>query len=282
VAVKPALSHIDNRPRAHVRLSSGYHTNQFSDVLRIIEMDNQSRVKFRGGALIGWFSASWPFATLTAEKGMLTLRCLFTLKFSAAQIVRLEAVNIIPVIASGIRIVHSDPVAPQRIVFWCIGQRDRKMAAIAAELGSGDGTPVELAPANPKLRRWAAVGVVAFFGLIVGLLALTARYSVAYDLAVQAMYASPEVERSLGTGKTAVLIGSKWMGSGRSRCQEFRFLVHGDKGTGVVRVRTGTLGGIDWREPQVVEGSYQHFPGGCYDGPIVKSTTAGKLSSPAG
>jgi hypothetical protein len=236
-------------------------------------MEEQARVKYRGGALIGWMSASWPFATLTAEQGMLTLRCLATIRIPAAQIVRLEAINIVPVFASGIRIVHNDPSAPKRLVFWCLRQRDRKMATIAAELQRGAGGPVEMAPVNPNLRRWAAVGMAALFGLIIGSLALTARYSDAYDLAVQAMYSSPDVERSLGTDKTAVLIGSRWTSSGKSQCQEFRFLVHGDKGTGVVRVRTGTLGGIDWREPQVVQGSYGHFAGGCYDGAIVKKNS---------
>lgn len=234
-------------------------------------MANEGRVKFRGGALIGWFSASWPFATLTAEDGMLTLRCFFTFRLSAAQIVRLEAVNILPVIASGIRIVHNDPVAPQRMVFWCMGKRDLKMAAIAARLGRGDGGAIELASANPKLRRWAAVGVLAFAGLVFGSLALQARNSATYDLAVQALYASPQIERSLGPNKTALLIGSRWQAWGRSRCHEFTFLVRGDKGIGTVRVRTGTRGGIDWREPQVAEGSYTSFEAGCLDGPIVKA-----------
>lgn len=241
----------------------------------MVDMGKDGRVRFRGGALIGWISASWPFATLTAEKGVLTLRCFFTFQLSSAQIVRLEAVNILPVIASGIRIVHNDPVAPQRMVFWCLGQRDRKMAAIAAELGRGDGHSIEVARASPKLSRWAAIGALVIGGLLVGGLALTARHSATYDLAVQALYASPQIERSLGRNKTAVLIGSKWRAFGRSRCHEFTFLVRGDEGIGTVRVRTGTRGGIDWREPQVVEGS-SSFEGGCMDGPIVKLATDGK------
>lgn len=226
-------------------------------------MEDPGRLKYRGGAVIGLFGASWPFATLTAEKGMLTLRCLWTFRFNASQVVALEPCGNIPFFASGIRIVHNDPTAPGNLVFWCCGRRDQKLAAVAALLKEG-GVHVDPHP-QPRMKRWKVAGVVAVVGLIVSSLWFTARYSDSYDMALEAMYSSPEVERSLGQDKSALLIGHRSRTSGEKQCDDFRFFAQGDKDLGMVRVRTETHGGNDWRVTGVVLGGYRYFPRGCWE-----------------
>jgi hypothetical protein len=78
---------------------------------------------WRGGSKIGWVSASWPFAKLTVAPRQLTLSTLETLVFSPEQVIALEPCGSIPVLASGVRIVHTRSDCPQTVIFWYLGRR---------------------------------------------------------------------------------------------------------------------------------------------------------------
>jgi hypothetical protein len=76
-----------------------------------------------GGARIGWFNATWPFAKLSVEGNVLVLkvRPFGTYTFTSQQVFSLERYGFIPVLAWGVRINHVVPGYPKKIVFWCFG-----------------------------------------------------------------------------------------------------------------------------------------------------------------
>lgn len=84
----------------------------------------------RGGARIGWVNASWPFATLTLSRGRLTLSSLGRYEFEPAQVVSIERYGSIPFLASGLRINHNRADYPEKVIFWCMGSRDRILEQI--------------------------------------------------------------------------------------------------------------------------------------------------------
>jgi hypothetical protein len=95
-----------------------------------------SEINARGGTRVGWFNATWPFATLSATANRLSLSCgvFGSWKFSPEDVVRLESYGSIPILSSGIRIVHANPQYPEKVVFWCFGSPDRLIRRIG-ELG---------------------------------------------------------------------------------------------------------------------------------------------------
>jgi hypothetical protein len=87
-----------------------------------------------GGARLDIFNATWPFATLTAIPGGLTLKVKFwgTIFFQASQIKKIEPVRYIPLIGKGIQVHHSlDPLAnPTEVIFWCFGNPEKLIVEI--------------------------------------------------------------------------------------------------------------------------------------------------------
>jgi hypothetical protein len=70
-----------------------------------------------GGARIGFFNASWPFARLSADRDAIVLRCLF-LKFtfpreSIARLSRYRGFT-----TKGLQIEHTVPRYPVLMLFW--------------------------------------------------------------------------------------------------------------------------------------------------------------------
>ena len=70
-----------------------------------------------GGARIGLFSATWPFAWLTADRDAIALRCLFKFTFPREQIASLSRYRLI---STGLKIEHTIPRYPKFIVFWAL------------------------------------------------------------------------------------------------------------------------------------------------------------------
>ena len=67
--------------------------------------------------------------------------CFAKFDFLREDIIRVEPFGSIPLIASGIRLVHRRSDYPKMVVFWCIGGRDQKLAAIRKTLGcASEGT----------------------------------------------------------------------------------------------------------------------------------------------
>ena len=72
---------------------------------------------FLGGARIGMFNASWPFARLTLSEEMLLLKVLWvTYALKKEEVSRLEPFN--GLFSSGVKIVHSTARLNPHAVFW--------------------------------------------------------------------------------------------------------------------------------------------------------------------
>lgn len=120
---------------------------------------------FRGGARIGWVNASWPFAKLTMSADKLSLASLGTYEFSPSQVVSVEPYGSIPLLASGLRINHNRADYPGKIVFWCMGNRDRVLAELRQIGFSPSGRPAARAPGFPI--RWSVViAVIALWNVL--------------------------------------------------------------------------------------------------------------------
>lgn len=86
----------------------------------------------RGGAQIGWMGASWPFASLQIAPNSLTVSVLGNYAFTPFDVHAIEPVGFIPILNMGIRIHHTRPDYPEKIVFYSIGGRNRLLAAARA------------------------------------------------------------------------------------------------------------------------------------------------------
>jgi hypothetical protein len=117
-----------------------------------------SERSFRGGARIGWVNASWPFARLSVSAGQLALASFGTYVFSPSQVVSIQPYGSIPLLASGIRINHNRTDYPEKIIFWCVGNRDGVLTEILKSGFSPSGHPAQRAAGFPF--RWSVVVVV--------------------------------------------------------------------------------------------------------------------------
>ena len=72
-----------------------------------------------GGARIGMFNATFPFATLNVKKDKLVLRILLRkFTFHPSDIVSIEPYTLIPLFGQGIRIHHNVSKYNEKIIFW--------------------------------------------------------------------------------------------------------------------------------------------------------------------
>jgi hypothetical protein len=117
-----------------------------------------------GGARIGIVNATWPFARLVATAAGLRVTSVFdTYDFRPSDVVSLERYGSIPFFGNGIRIAHSRPDYPAKIVFWCLSNPEELIARIR-ETGFAP-----IAPANSRIRsrglafRWSAVLLFILF-----------------------------------------------------------------------------------------------------------------------
>lgn len=124
-------------------------------------MDERS---YRGGARIGWVNASWPFAKLVVSPDRLTLVSLGTYEFSPSQVVSMEPYGFMPLLASGIRINHNRSDYPEKIIFWCMGNRARVIAELGKSGFLPQGSSTERASGFPF--RWSVViSVIALWNI---------------------------------------------------------------------------------------------------------------------
>ena len=93
---------------------------------------NMSPVTQRGGAQVGWLSASWPFASIQIAPESLTVNALGKYSFSPAEVHAIEPIGSIPVLTTGIRIHHTRPDYPEKIVFYSMGSRESLLHAAGA------------------------------------------------------------------------------------------------------------------------------------------------------
>lgn len=120
-----------------------------------------AEISFRGGSRIGWVNASWPLAKLSVSTNCLSISGLQTVEFTPSQVVSFERYGSIPLLASGIRINHNRSDCPEKVIFWCIGNREKVFSAIAESGFHPTGQ------ASPRVEgfpiRWSIV--IAFVAL---------------------------------------------------------------------------------------------------------------------
>jgi hypothetical protein len=112
-----------------------------------------SRFTVRGGARIGWINASWPFGLLSVEPGALTISSPLgrSYVFEPGQVVALEPAGWIPVLQAGVRIVHTNPRYPSRIVFVAFQSPERVIERIR-RAGFIPAAPDSRGPGRPAAR----------------------------------------------------------------------------------------------------------------------------------
>jgi hypothetical protein len=106
-------------------------------------------------------NASFPLATLKLANQVLTLRVAFlgTYSFSMADVSALETVGRIPVFHRGVRIVHTRPDYPNRVIFWCFGNPEHLIQQIQM-LG--------FVPRGQRSAVQAARGMPLRWGFVIG------------------------------------------------------------------------------------------------------------------
>jgi hypothetical protein len=132
-------------------------------------------ISVRGGLRVGWLHASWPLATLTASEDRLSVSALLVggYDFTPDQVIALEPHGNVPVIGRGIRLRHSRPDYPRRIVFWCSGSPEQLVARIQRDVGflprssgaaahaMGTGMPVRPRALVAAVATWTALGLLS-------------------------------------------------------------------------------------------------------------------------
>lgn len=80
-------------------------------------------VKKTGGARVGMFNTTWPFATLKVNSCKLELSTGFMgdFVFRSEDVSSIEPYGLIPIIGQGIRINHHVKSYNQKIIFWYLG-----------------------------------------------------------------------------------------------------------------------------------------------------------------
>jgi hypothetical protein len=83
---------------------------------------------FIGGARLGNFNATFPFARLIVCPGKLSLHCMRTYDLAPKEVI-CTACGTIPIISSGVRFHFIDKDYPDPLIFWCFNRR-RVLAAL--------------------------------------------------------------------------------------------------------------------------------------------------------
>lgn len=121
-------------------------------------------ISFSGNVEIGWVSA--PLATLSASATSLSISVpvIGSYRFGPEQVVGLEPYGGFPFIGKGIRIVHTRPDCPARIIFRCFHSPDRILddvrlagflpRASSAGVPKRDGMPVRWPPVVTLIVLW--------------------------------------------------------------------------------------------------------------------------------
>lgn len=122
-----------------------------------------------GGARIGWANVSWPMARLTVDADEIQIKVLIfgTYAFKAKEILRIEKTgSSLPIFGSGIRIFHSNPDFPKKIIFWSLKNPEGLLKEINATGFSAQGIPTaELKSRGFPLRWGPLVAAIIIWNL---------------------------------------------------------------------------------------------------------------------
>lgn len=138
-----------------------------------------AEVSFRGGAVIGLFSATWPFARLSVDEQRLRLSGIIqTLEFKPDEIVALQASSPLLPLCSQLRIVHNRQDSPEKVIFLCMGRGQPLLDKIVGSGFHPAGQPHLRAPGF--VLRWPAV--IALLAIWNALALLSNGHSIAMFL----------------------------------------------------------------------------------------------------
>lgn len=117
-------------------------------------------VSFRGGSKIGWVNTSFPLVKLTCDRERLKLSDLGKpCEFAPDQVVSIGTYGSVPLLRNGLAIEHNRLDYPARVVFYCMGRRERVLDEIRRIGFVPTGIAVERASGMPF--RWSfAIGAV--------------------------------------------------------------------------------------------------------------------------
>ena len=92
----------------------------------------EARMRITGGARVGWMNASWPLAKLSASATELSVSGLLigSYTFAPEDVAALESYGSIPIVGQGVRIVHTRPDYPTKIIFWSFRDPERVVGDI--------------------------------------------------------------------------------------------------------------------------------------------------------
>jgi hypothetical protein len=121
--------------------------------------------KQRGGAQIGWMSASWPLAGIEVSQGKLIVSSLGRYAFEPSDVTAVEEVGAIPILSQGIRIHHSNTRYPEKIVFYSLSGRTALLAAVR-RAGFTIGQPITQTKRGFPMRLSAVIGLVVVWNAI--------------------------------------------------------------------------------------------------------------------
>lgn len=124
-----------------------------------------NEVSFRGGSRIGWVNASYPFARLACTRERLVLGSFGVHEFTPDQVVSFGTFGSVPLLANGLAIEHNRLDYPARMVFWCLGSRDKVLEEIRRTGFVPRGRPVERPKSMPFRWRFA-IGVILLWNLL--------------------------------------------------------------------------------------------------------------------
>ena len=160
-------------------------------------------VSFRGGSRVGWVNASFPLARLVANRQKLTLSSLGNYEFTPQQVVSFGTYGSIPFLANGLAIEHNRLDYPARMVFWCMGSRDRVLQEIRRVGFVPAGVAVER-PRGMPLRWSFVIGAVVVWNLL-----FLADFHGRFSGAASPMPAGPGAVTALATA-FLLATGIKW------------------------------------------------------------------------
>ena len=121
--------------------------------------------KKRGGAQVGWVSASWPAAGIEVGASRLAISSLGTYVFAPNEVTAVESVGAIPFLTQGIRVHHTKAEYPERVVFYTLSGREALLAAVRAA-GLSVGQAVAQAKRGFPMRLPAVVLVIVLWNLL--------------------------------------------------------------------------------------------------------------------
>lgn len=105
-------------------------------------------LSFVGGSRVGWLNASFPLARFHVSENELVLNTLGReIRFAPEDVVRVERVTWLPVLASGVRIVHTRSDVSEQVIFWHLRSPNRILSAVA-ETGFVAGASAREVPAR--------------------------------------------------------------------------------------------------------------------------------------